>query len=272
MPDRFSNPASERGASAPSRKDKELFLRKWFSDPQTYPDEFKAWLRSSLVADPNIVWEVPQIPRLPGTKLVDDSITALQIAPNTITNVEVAAAAAILGSKLNWSVGTSPPGSPLAGDIWVYQGSGLYWMFVWDTSETTYKWKFVGGGPYKAEVPTNETRAGGGGGAIADLATVGPDFVVPRTGHYNFTWGFAAGNFAAASQAIVAIYDVTAAGVFSWNTLAQATAATGGYCSHASSQDGIAAAGHTLRLRYGANNSAVDFVDRWLQVIPVKII
>lgn len=55
--------------SAPTFVDKSNFLKRWLDDPQTYPDEFKAWLRSALTQDPNIIWAPSQIPNLPVAKI-----------------------------------------------------------------------------------------------------------------------------------------------------------------------------------------------------------
>ena len=46
--------------------------------------------------------------------------------------------------------GSSPPGSPSDGDYWILPAddtNGVYWMFQYDSSEATYKWRFVGGPP-----------------------------------------------------------------------------------------------------------------------------
>lgn len=91
--------------------DKADFLKKWLSDPQAYPDEFKSWLASHLQNNPNIVWERSQIPKLPYSKLdlggtitsadiVDGTITSADIADGTIVNADIAAGASIAASKL----------------------------------------------------------------------------------------------------------------------------------------------------------------------------
>lgn len=46
------------------------------------------------------------------------------------------------------SLATGPPASPATGDIWIATGAGANgetWQFVYDNSQTTYKWCFIGG-------------------------------------------------------------------------------------------------------------------------------
>ena len=98
---------------------------------------------------------------------------------NSIVNGDIVDTT-IKGRKFAWNIGTSPPGSPADGDLWLYAGTGFHWMFVYDSSEATYKWKYVGGGCIDAAIPTDETFVDTG--AIVDAATVGPTVTVPRTG------------------------------------------------------------------------------------------
>ena len=88
----------------------------------------------------------------------------------------------VKGSDLEWNVGSTPPASPSNNSIWVYVGSGFYWMFVYDASETTYKWKFIGGSSLSAVVATDQTFATSG---WVDPATPGPTIAVPRAGEYD---------------------------------------------------------------------------------------
>lgn len=111
-----------------------------------------------------------------------------------VTDSHVSATAAIKQRKLLWSVGTSPPASPSDGDVWVYQASltlhtgtePVYWMFVYDSTEATYKWQFVGGAPARSYIATSESM--GTASAWSNLTTVGPDITIPRTGIYVIDW------------------------------------------------------------------------------------
>lgn len=90
-----------------------------------------------------------------------------------------------IGSMGTWTIAATAPGSPASGDVWVYQGSGFYWMFVYDSTETTYKWKFIGGGWLAASVATDESFTDDG--AYHDPATAGPTVTLPFAGDYTFS-------------------------------------------------------------------------------------
>ena len=82
----------------------------------------------------------------------------------------------------NLTVSATPPAAK-DGDIWVYTGmSGVYWRFMYDSSDATYPWKFIGGGPASA---LDNTQVGTVGSNLW-LAT--PTLTVPRDGHYLVTW------------------------------------------------------------------------------------
>jgi hypothetical protein len=79
------------------------------------------------------------------------------------------------------SIGVSPPGSPQAGDEWIYNGTaGVYWRFVYDATETTYKWKFVGG------PPISSIQAGSQSTTSASYVDFSPSVTTnfPRAGDY----------------------------------------------------------------------------------------
>lgn len=104
--------------------------------------------------------------------------------PGPWSDADIAAAANVEGSKFNWHVGAAPPSSPSNGMLWIYSGTGFYWVFVYDSSETTYKWKFVGGSPLLSTVDTDETFTAGLN--WADPATAGPSITLPRDGDYDY--------------------------------------------------------------------------------------
>lgn len=87
---------------------------------------------------------------------------------------------------------TTLPASPADGDIAVLVDSltapTYQWTFRYNAgSSNGDKWEFVGGTPAFATVDTQENMTSGG--AIHDLATVGPTFTVPRAGVYLVRWG-----------------------------------------------------------------------------------
>jgi hypothetical protein len=124
------------------------------------------------------------------------------IASGVIVDADVNAAAAIKGSKLNFNIGSSPPGSPSTGDLWIYNGTaGIYWMFIYDNSEATNKWKFVGGPPLRAGRATDETFTEGASYVNAGTALA---VTLPRAGDYYFEHFcniFVSGQTAAANAA-----------------------------------------------------------------------
>jgi len=98
-----------------------------------------------------------------------------------IVDADISASAAIEGNKLGWHVSTTPPGSPVAGMLWIYPGSGFYWLFVYDNSEATYKWKCIGGAPMRAGRATDETFTEGATYVNAGSALAA---TFPRAGDY----------------------------------------------------------------------------------------
>lgn len=55
-------------------------------------------------------------------------------------------------------ISATPPAGPTDGMIWIYPAdatNGVNWQFVYNSSETTYKWRFVGGSPWFADVVPN---------------------------------------------------------------------------------------------------------------------
>jgi hypothetical protein len=142
----------------------------------------------------------------PNPSIASNAVTSAKIADGTIVNGDINSAAAIdysklsipassiEGSKMNRHIGSSPPGSPSDGDLWIYNGlSGIYWQFIYDSSETTYKWKFVGGPPFTASDTGDVSTAGntwiGFSGVVA----------TPRAGDYIVQFGDSIGNSIGAS-------------------------------------------------------------------------
>lgn len=87
-----------------------------------------------------------------------------------------------------YNVGTTPPASPTDGMIWLYQGSGFYWQFVYDSTETTYKWKFIGGPPSVSMDFTDRSGAFTAN-AWGQPYTPNPSLTNPIAGVYNIEGG-----------------------------------------------------------------------------------
>ena len=112
--------------------------------------------------------------------LAADSVDASKIVAGAISDVEVSDTAAIKGRKINWSMGTSPPASPSAGDIWVYTGvpgSGAWQLVYAPALDGTYPWHFIGGPPSVAH--NNGALGTAGSGNLAN-----PTLTIPRAGVY----------------------------------------------------------------------------------------
>lgn len=78
-----------------------------------------------------------EVPVWNGSTWVRSSTTRINNAGSTLPKVTTSTFAG------------GPPGTPTDGDIWiatqVEATRNLRWMFQYDSSETTYKWKFIGG-------------------------------------------------------------------------------------------------------------------------------
>jgi len=92
----------------------------------------------------------------------------------------------LAGRQVQTNRGTSPPASPAIGDIWIYPFTGGYWMFVYDSNETTYKWKFVGGSSMFSEILSDDTT---NSTSYVDPGVNGPSITVPRAGDYEIEFG-----------------------------------------------------------------------------------
>jgi hypothetical protein len=188
-------------------------------------------------------------------------------------NTDLDANAGILGSQFNWTRGTSPPASPVTGDLWLYTGSGFYWLFVYDSSETTYKWKSIGGPPVMVKVATGDALASA---TYVDLTNVGPSFTLPRGGDYNISFG---ANFVTVGTAadIVSVSPSIAG-----STPVDADAAQHAFpgAGGASVGSSIAnskpltsrASGDVIKLMYKRVNNSFTVKERWLTVTPVRVI
>lgn len=163
---------------------------------------------------------------------------------------------------------TTPPTNPFDGQLWrlvADSTNGVTWMFQYNgTTGLAYPWEFVGGPPYFSEVATGEATASA---AFVDLATVGPQIILPRAGSYVFSWG--AGGFTATANTqinlgliqsgvgeIVRVVSNIGAGNTSM-TLSRSTRAT-------------MPAAADMRIQYacGANTT---FDRRWMSVVPTAV-
>jgi microcystin-dependent protein len=114
-----------------------------------------------------------------------------QIAAGSIVDADIAANAAILGRKVNWSRGTSPPASPQDGDLWelpaaVGGAASTMFLFVYDSSESTaYKWKSIGGSSWWTQ---NLGAISGTTSGSWSFYSGGLTLTIPRAGYWEFEW------------------------------------------------------------------------------------
>jgi hypothetical protein len=81
--------------------------------------------------------------------------------------------------------------------------NGIQWHLAYESGETTYKWRFLGGPPMYSEVATSETTAST---SYVALATAGPSVTLPRSGDYDVGTGFTGDNTTAGTQSMS--YDI----------------------------------------------------------------
>lgn len=189
---------------------------------------------------------------------------------NAIVNGDISDTAFIAGHKLNWSWGTSPPGSPQSADIWIYTGSGFFWMFIYDSSETTYKWKFVGGGPLYQQNLSGVTSTVNGWTFVSGA----PTFTVPRGGDYEFIWN-ARGISSAASGSALMGAGVSVNTTSALSLLNAAHTVTGSTQVDNSGSGAIPslAAGDTIRLLVFQNTvNPLVHDELYLGMRPIKVI
>ena len=99
--------------------------------------------------------------------------------------------AALGGKGAAPGYGTTLPASPVDGQEAILVDSTTnptyQWRFRYNSgSSSSYKWEFVGGASARSSVDAFE---GTSSTSYADLATVGPQLTIPRSGDYHVRWG-----------------------------------------------------------------------------------
>jgi len=182
----------------------------------------------------------------------------------------------IRGHNLQLNFSISPPANPVDGDLWLFPfddgeagaGDG-YWLFVYDSSEGTYKWKHVGGPPMARTITTDETITADA--TFRNPATTGPVITIPRAGYYYVK--ATAGGFSSGSPGVgnIDIGVIESAG--------GANIATGQEIQNAGSLVTVTVirgpfvlgASTTLTLKYAANTATAHFRDRYMEIVPLRI-
>lgn len=150
--------------------------------------------------------------------------------------------------------------------------NGIEWHLVYDSSETTYKWRFVGGSPLVAEVTTAEAT---GGTAYAALTTAGPSIALPRAGDYDVEIGAKVTGASASSSGFMS-YDIGGTGAVDADSVNQGIGGGGtqgfGPTEGSKMRRKAALTAVTLLAKYKHAGSSTTIANRGIRVTPVRII
>lgn len=141
------------------------------------------------------------------------------------------------------------------------------WVFRYRSgSASAYKWEFVGGGPWVAEVTQGEIP--GSTGSYVDLATVGPSITVPVAGDYVISWGFSAVSGGASVASGSLSFN---GGAPDANQIVTFIAPTSGQNGARSRRYLAIVASSVTKLQYRASAGSTTFSERWLQMLPIRV-
>jgi hypothetical protein len=173
------------------------------------------------------------------------------------------------------TLGTTLPGSPVDGQEAILVDSltapTYAWRFRYVAGITdAYRWVFLGGTQLLAYVGAQELV--GSASAWVDLTTVGPRFVVPRAGIYTGT-AIAQTTQASgtSSSANVAQVGVAAGAATPGRPTAVTPAALNYYLTISATEDVVVAGGSDIRVRYNGGATSINFANRSLRVVPVRV-
>lgn len=145
--------------------------------------------------------------------------------------------------------------------------NGVLWRFRYRAaSASAYKWEFVGGPPLSAAVATQESTASV---AYVDLATVGPQIVLPLAGDFDVSVEARTFNNTGATQNYVSAgnptgTDPTAA------ILGTPAVNTNTPTQRRLRMTGLAS-GSTVKIQYRTTGGTATYGDRMLYVCPVRV-
>lgn len=180
------------------------------------------------------------------------------------------------GMRGQLDVVTALPSSPSDGQECLFQSAamataGVMWHLRYRSGASgSYKWEFVGGPPISSEVTTNEATSSS---TFVALATAGPSVALPLAGDYVVRVGAHMVNSTSTSTAILMSYDIgatTAVDADGANLNSPAVASMQATLSRSRLKTGLSAVTLTAKYRSSAA-SAVSFMNRWMEVIPVRV-
>lgn len=145
--------------------------------------------------------------------------------------------------------------------------NGILWHLGYESGETTYKWRSLGGcRPLHSEVTTSESTTSA---TYAALTTAGPSIALPRAGDYDVEHGgniTAQGNIAARMS-----YDIGGTGAVDADCVRVDAPSASGGASTARRRRKAALTSVTLTSKYKTSTGTSVFEARWISVSPVRI-
>lgn len=146
--------------------------------------------------------------------------------------------------------------------------NGVLWHLEYESGETTFKWRFIGGPAMFSEVTTSETTLST---TFAALTTAGPSVALPRAGDYDVMIGFCSDTNAVTAGVGRMSYDIGGTGAVDADS-ARAQF-QGGSLPHSVARPRRKAGLTTVTLtsKYRVTAGTQGFADRWMNVRPVRI-
>ena len=211
-----------------------------------------------------------------GDVVVKDGIAYICVGgPTTVAPDPTPWGAAAL-TKTNY--GTSLPSSPVDGQEAILVDSltnpSYQWRFRYNAGSTSpYKWEFIGGAAAHHYIQASEQTSST---AAADLATLGPLIVVPRSGEYDVTCNAYPIATTPTDNWFAPVVGVFDNGVSTNLQLVTMTHQTVPYHTVYNSSRLIVVAGHTLKMMYycagiTGTQARVTIGERHMFVTPVRV-
>jgi len=192
-----------------------------------------------------------------------DSITKLLgTGHRVLTVAQFAALTGLEGTK-----GTVAPDEVY---LEVDSTNGIQWHLAYESGETTYKWRFLGGPAMYSEVAATEAITNA---AYVALTTAGPSIAVPRAGDFDVQTGCNSWASGAGASAVMS-YDIGGTGAVDADSVqvGEATGQVGGGGSVYRLRRKAALTAVTLTAKYRATSGQGNWEKRWMAVTPVRLI
>jgi hypothetical protein len=151
----------------------------------------------------------------------------------------------------------------------VDSANGIQWHLAYESGETTYKWRFLGGPAMYSEVAASE---GTSSTTYAALATAGPSIALPRGGDFDVQTSMYTGPDAASRETDMS-YDIGGTGAVDADAITT-FAGTGGpfLAAICRTRRKTALGAVTLTAKYKVTAGTGTFVRRTMLVTPVRLI